>query len=395
MANRGLWRAPHLPLFLLASVWAKLVPLIWLAPDLVCDPVAWHRQELFSGVAGAAMGGYLLTALPHWISQSGRGDAVPGHGPLATQLLVLAWGLGRVLGAPCTSDAWALAGLCLYPIGLATALVRPIIAARAWGRLPTALAPLLLVLIAVRLRLAADSLTAVLGIALLVALVGGRILPAFLRARAGGATTRRIRVPVAGRAADLTLALALAAHLAGLGPRLAGALMLLAALEQGLRLVGWPLAKGLRGGQSDLAVLVVAWLWLPAGLALTGIALRSDAGLPLPTALHALTMGLMGSMVLAVMARAWMRRVPGALRLGWLPGLAFALVQLATILRLAMPGQTAAAALCWSAAWGLACAAAIAALIRPVPHPVLSARRAPAPPIAAEDGPAAGIRSSR
>jgi uncharacterized protein involved in response to NO len=261
--------------------------------------------------------------------------------------------------------------------------------------LPTALAPLLLVLIAVRLRLAADSLTAVLGIALLVALVGGRILPAFLRARAGGATTRRIRVPVAGRAADLTLALALAAHLAGLGPRLAGALMLLAALEQGLRLVGWPLAKGLRGGQSDLAVLVVAWLWLPAGLALTGMALRSDAGLPLPTALHALTMGLMGSMVLAVMARAWMRRVPGALRLGWLPGLAFALVQLATILRLAMPGQTAAAALCWSAAWGLACAAAIAALIRPVPHPVLSARRAPAPPIAAEDGPAAGIRSSR
>lgn len=281
MTDCGLWRAPHLPLFLLASFWAGVVPLIWLVPGLVCDPVAWHRQELILGVAGAAMGGYLLTALPHWISQSGQDRAGHGHRPRATQLLVLAWGLGRVLGAPCMPDAWALAGLCLYPIGLATALIRPVIAARAWGRLPMALSPLLLVLIAVRLRLAADSQTAVLGIALMVALVGGRIIPAFLRARAGRDTTSRQRPALWAKGADLMLALALAAHLAGLGPRGTGTLLLLAALGQGLRLASWRLAKGLRGGQGDLAVLVMAWLWLPAGLALTGMALRSDAGFPL------------------------------------------------------------------------------------------------------------------
>lgn len=370
--ERGLWRAPHLPLFLLAALWAGLVPLVWLAPGLVCDPVAWHRQELVLGVAGAAMAGYLMTALPHW-------TAGPGVGPGLARGLVLAWGLGRALGLPCLPDALALAGLVLFPLGLTAALVLPVIAARAWGRLPMALAPLLLVGIAVRLRLEGDGLTAALGMAMLVALVGGRIIPAFLRARAGGDTTTRLTVPGAARGADLVLALALAAHLAGLAPQLVGGLLLVAALGQGLRMAGWTLAPGLRGGGSDLLALLVAWVWLPAGLALTGLSLSFAAGLPLPTALHALTMGLMGTMILAIMARAWARRVPGALRLGPVLVLALAFLQLATLLRL-FQSDPGLAALCWSAGWALASAVALAALFRPVPHPVLSARRPPLAP---------------
>lgn len=374
MADFGLWRAPHLSLFLLASLWAALVPLVWLAPGLVCDPVAWHRQELMLGVAGAAMGGYLLTALPHWIRQGGPDDVGPGCSPRITQALVLAWGAGRLMGAPCLPDAGALAGLCLYPLGLATALTLPVIAARAWARLPMALAPLLMLLIAVRLRLAGDSLTAVLGIALLVALVGGRIIPAFLRARAGHDTARRVALPISARLADLVLALAIPVHLADLGPGWTSLLLILAAMGQAARMTGWPLAQGMRGGQADLAGLVIAWLWLPLGLTLVGMALHPATGLSLPTALHALTIGLMGSMMFAVMARAWMRRVPGALRPGPMLGLAFACVQLAAVLRfvLASPGP---AALCWTLGWTLATAASALALVRPVPRPVLSARR--------------------
>ena len=58
------------------------------------------------------------------------------------------------------------------------------------GALPIALAPLGLVLVAIRLRLDGDGLTAVLAMALLVALVGGRIVPAFLAARAGSRASR-------------------------------------------------------------------------------------------------------------------------------------------------------------------------------------------------------------
>lgn len=373
----GLWRAPHLPLFLLASLWAGLVPLVWLAPGLVCDPLAWHRQELPLGAAGAAMGGYLLSALPHWLKQTGRETGTVTCGPAATRLLVLAWVLGRVLDGPCMPDALALVGLGLFPLGLVACLVVPLTRAGAWRRLPIALAPLLLLLIALRLRLASDSLSAVLGMTLLVALVGGRIIPAFLRSRAGFDTAGREPRSAGARLADLALGLALAAHLAGAGPGWSGALLLVAALGQGLRLAGWPLIRGLRGGQSDLVVLVMAWAWMPMGLALVGAAQLDLAGPPLSDALHALTMGLMGSTLLAVMARAWMRRVPGALRLGPALGLAFALVQLATLLRLALPLAPAPAALCWCAAWAIATIASVRALFRPVPHPVLSARRLP------------------
>lgn len=382
----GPWRAPHLSLFLLAALWAGLVPLVWLAPGLVCDPVAWHRQELVLGLAGAAMGGYLLTALPHWLQQAGAPGS-RGGGPVLTRLLVAAWVAGRLAGGPCRPDAAALAVLGLFPLGLAIALALPVIRARIWARLPIALSPLLLVLIALRLRLHADGLSAVLGMSLMVALVGGRIIPAYLGARANngassGTVTEgssRLRLPATGRLADLMLALALAAHLGGAGAAPTALLMLLAALGQGLRMAGWPLARGLKGGQPDLALLVLAWAWLPAGLALVAAALARP-GLPLPApgdGLHALTMGLMGSMILAVMSRAWMRRVPGALRPGPVLLLAAALLHGAALLRLALPQDPLPATLCWSAAWALATGTAAAALRLPVPRPVLSARRAP------------------
>ena len=145
-------------------------------------------------------------------------------------------------------------------------------------------------------------------------------------------------------------------------------------------MTGWPLAKGLRGGQADLAVLVIAWAWLPPGLALLGAALGAGTGPSPATALHALTMGLMGSMILAVMARAWMRRVPGALRLGPTLTLAFGLLQVATLLRLALPQAPLPATLVWSAGWAIATGLAVTALRRTVPRPVLSASRLSPPP---------------
>lgn len=367
----GLWRAPHLPLFLIAALWAGLVPLVWLWPGLTCDPVAWHRQELVLGFAGAAMGGYLLTALPHWLKLAGASGEGISQG--RTVALVAAWGIGRLTGGSCQPDGVALAGLALYPLGLTLCLVAPVIRAGAWSRLPIALAPLLLLLIALRLRLAADSLTAALGMALLCAGVGGRIVPAFLAARAGN---RRGVQPCAWGAwlANGALALALALHLAGAKESWIGAPLLFAAVGQAVRLWHWDLSPAI-GGHRDLVLLLCAWLWLPLGLGLVGAALLG-VGLPRATAVHALTMGLMGSMAFAVMARSWMRRAPGRLTVDRATALAFALVQLSAWLRLGMVdvGEAPAAA-GWTLAWGIAAAHCAAASIRPVPHPILSAAR--------------------
>lgn len=367
----GLWRAPHLSLFLLGSVWAALVPLVWLWPDLSCDPIAWHRQELALGFAGAAMGGYLMSALPHWLKLAGA--EAGGVSPRLTMALVLAWLVGRLTGGACQPDGWALAGLTLYPLGLALTLAVPVARAGAWTRLPIALAPLLLLLIAVRLRLAADGLTAVLGMALLVALVGGRIVPAFLAARAGDRDRRRPMPPLA-RLADGALALALALHLAGVADAWVGGMALVAALGQVLRMRGWALAPALRG-QGDLALLVLAWLWLPLGLGLVGAGLMGTTGLPLATLIHALTMGLMGSMVLAVMTRAMMQRAPGRLLAGRVTALAFALLQLSAALRLVLSDAGAIVVLPWLIAWTIVAGQSALAVIRPVPRPVFSAQR--------------------
>ena len=369
------WRAPHLPLFLLAAVWAGLVPLVWLWPGLSCDPVAWHRQELMLGFAGAAMGGYLLTALPHWLKVAGaRGARVS---PRTTVAVVVVWAIGRVTGGSCQPDGLALAGVALYPLGLSLCLVIPVVRAGARSRLPMALAPLLLLLIAIRLRLAADSLTAVLGLALLIAVVGGRIVPAFLAARASDRNPRR-RMPWDDRLADGVLALTLVLHLVGAGERGVGVLLLAAAFGQAARARRWEMAPLLRGHR-DLALLLCAWLWLPLGLGLVGAALMGVRGLPIATAVHALTMGLMGSMILAVMARGWMRREPGRLLVGRPTAVAFGLLQLAAALRLGM-SDAGAAAVAWQCAWVLAATQCAASLFRPVPHPILSAARETSPP---------------
>lgn len=65
--HHPLWLAPHRPFFLLAGLWAAIVPLAWLAPPgLGPEPLSWHRHEMLFGMGGAAVGGYLLTALPAW-----------------------------------------------------------------------------------------------------------------------------------------------------------------------------------------------------------------------------------------------------------------------------------------------------------------------------------------
>jgi len=381
-AGKRFWDAPHLPLFLLAAVWAVLAPLVWLFPDWSDDPVGWHRQELILGFAGAAMGGYLLTALPHWLKQAGDGARGRVPGRRAVQSLVLAWGVGRIAAAQPGDGPLVMLGIGLYPLGLSLCLLVPVLSARLWRRLPIALAPVGLLAVGVGLRLGGDGLTAALAMALIVAVVGGRIVPAFLASRAGYATpAQRAALSLTGRLAELTMALALVSHLLGMTDGATGWLLLAAAVGQIARTRRWPLSVGLAGGQADLAMLIIGWLWLPVGLILTGLALVAPgvlAGLSLPTALHALTMGLMGGMILAIMARASMRRAPGVLQAQIGHKIAFALVMLATVLRVALAGLPEALpvpALLWSLGWTVFAGCAARSVWVPVPHPVLSAAR--------------------
>ncbi|MDP2324784.1 MAG: NnrS family protein, partial [Gammaproteobacteria bacterium] len=118
------------PFFLLGAVFAVVSVLLWLAllhgvggQLPATDPVLWHAHEMLFGFAGAAIAGFLLTAVATW---TGR-PPVTGS-TLGT--LVVAWVAGRVVMA--VGQGWpdlavAIADLT-FPVLLAGLAMREIVA---------------------------------------------------------------------------------------------------------------------------------------------------------------------------------------------------------------------------------------------------------------------------
>ena len=84
------------PFFLLAGIYAVLAVPLWLwiyvrgeAPFATLPPQQWHGHEMIYGFAGAAIAGFLLTAVPSWTESRGFSGR-----PLV--LLAALWTGGRV-----------------------------------------------------------------------------------------------------------------------------------------------------------------------------------------------------------------------------------------------------------------------------------------------------------
>lgn len=372
---------PHKPLFLLTGLWALASPLVWLWPGLVADPAFWHLHEFFFGMAAAAIGGYLLTALPH------RAGAATSLSALC--LLVLAWIAGRgALLWPDATPATRLALALSYPVILCLLLATPLLRARAWGRIWMAVLPLALAgseaaVLAAHLRGEAPAsapLALTLGFTLMIGLIGGRIVPAFTRSRlrhvAPGADLRD------RRAAGWLAALATLAGVLLLGqeetPAAAGAALIVAGALQAWRLAGWrPLAMA---AEPDLLMMQIAFAWLALGLWLAGGGLIWPGILRVEDALHALTMGAMGGMILAIASRPLLPRAAGRLETTPDIGFAFALVSAAAAGRVLLGDAQVAglagyqwAAWLWCAAWSLFVLRGLRHWRRPAPYPILSA----------------------
>jgi uncharacterized protein involved in response to NO len=75
-------------------------------------------------------------------------------------------------------------------------------------------------------------------------------------------------------------------------------------------------------------------LWLVAGTALLGLSLLTEA-VPISAAVHALTAGAMGTMILAVMTRATLGHTGRVLRADKVTVLIYALVSASALLRMA------------------------------------------------------------
>lgn len=335
------------PFFLFAGLWSALAMGAWLASlvggtgmPMAFDPVAWHMHEMIFGFAVAAVAGFLLTAIPNW---TGR---LPLQG---LQLAVLAglWLAGRVAMAwPDLSPAVLAAADLAFLAVLTLACLREVLAGRNWRNLPVIAALLLLLAANASTHAAqsgavpADGTGARLGVAtlsMLIALVGGRIVPSFTRNWLSKAGADRLPAP-AGRYDTMCLlvtAVALAAWTIESASVPTGVLCVLAGVLLAIRMARW---RGLATlGEPLLAILHLGYAWLAVGLLLTGAAGIVPETVPAAAGLHALTAGAVGTMTLAVMTRASLGHSGRALTADAATLAVFAAVTGAVLARVAAP----------------------------------------------------------
>ena len=360
------------PFFFMAGLWAALAMILWImllsgyaVLPTAFDPVSWHAHEFLFGYLAAVMAGFLLTAVPNWTG----GLPVTGW-PLGG--LAALWLLGRIavaVSAHLTPISVALIDLSM-PVVLAAAMGREIVAGKNWQNLPVM--GLLTLYIGANVlfhteaatgNYAADGTGERLGLAaaiMLIALVGGRIVPSFTRnwlVRRADTTLPAPPMQRFDKLALVILAAALILWIAAPLTRAAGLALALAGVLHLVRLAHW---AGHRCTAEPLVwVLHVGYAFIPLGALAVAAAILMPAGPGAVTAQHLWTAGAVGVMTLAVMTRATLGHTGQALSAG--PGtLALYLLAILAVLTRAVAGMFVANAawiyalsgLCWIGAFG-------------------------------------------
>ncbi len=300
------------PFFFLAALHAGLAIPLWLGIYLggfgiggPMNGLQWHAHEMLFGYVGAVIAGFILTAIPNWT----------GRFPLSGFRLaafVCLWIAGRVacLFAP---DPWlAMTVDMAFPITLAFVVWREVMAGKNWKNAPVAVMIALFACASGADHLSAAGLLnhdlgqrlALAVAAMLIALIGGRIIPSFTRNWLVKRASPSLPMPFGtlDKTALSTTAAATMGWVVLPGTILVGMLLLAAGVLLAARLYRW---RGLATlGEPILFVLHTGYGWLCAALMLLGFANLLPDTIPQSSALHALTAGAIGTTTLGVMTRA-------------------------------------------------------------------------------------------
>ncbi len=303
--------------FLSAGLYGLFVGLVWglwlvapyMSPEYGMSPPMWHAHEMIFGYATAALGGFFLTAVPNW---TGAPEARARFVTLAAGL----WLAGRMA-------MWFSGMLPPVLVAVADLAFVPILAAKIATQLIRRPKPQnMIFLLLLSYIWIADLLThlewmgvttdtlqtglrvGLLSLCAMIAILGGRITPAFTRNAMKRAGVTEDGWPISVARLDqagmiLALILPLCVLVLGVGS-VAGAVALVFGVVQILRMARWrarwaarqPILLALHLGLGMLALGLILW-----GLAVLGVGNEVAA-------VHILGIGCVGGMTLAVMSRA-------------------------------------------------------------------------------------------
>lgn len=332
----------------LYSIFAMLIWLGWLSGQYDSRPIVhfsenvlpyqWHAHEMIFGYIVAVMAGFFLTAVPNW---TGTKEAKT----IFVSLSGLLWLSGRIaVWFSGSIDPLLVAVIDLAFVPLLALNILPRLARKSQARnivflfLLTALftANLLVHLEWMGLMPGTAESGVRLGVfvsAAMIAIVGGRVVPAFTRnalTRVGRTQNLPVNTPWLDRAGILSAVLTALASLPAVPPVILAVLCLMAGFFNLARLFGW------RGwmtiGNPILWILHLAFLLLGSGYLVYGAALLSGF-LSETAALHLLAVGAVGSMTLAMMTRASLGHSGRSLNVSMPVVMAYFSVVLAAIIR--------------------------------------------------------------
>ena len=403
-ALRTLLTVAFRPFFLAAALWGAIAVGLWIAMLTIglrlpsrLDPLDWHIHAMLFGFAPAAVAGFLLTAIANW---TGR----PPVSGVRLGLLAGLWLLGRLdelLSA--LWPAWlAIAADLAFPLALAAVVAHELIVTRNRRNYPM-IVPILVISIAqwlmdLGVQGGDGALTGygwrlgLVALLILISVVGGRIVPSFTHNWLLGRSSDRLPPPVGGldRASPVVLHTALVGWVFFPAARPIGMALLVGAALTLWRLLRWRGAA--TRSEPLLLILHVGYLWLALGVAALAAA-NLDSAFALGAAIHALTVGAIGTMILAVMTRVSRGHTGRTLAADGPSVLIYALVVLAAAARIAAAFAIAArqsllvsAAALWVGAFGLFLVRYAPVLLRP---------RGSAERTASPAAPAVSIASSR
>lgn len=376
--SHGLHRAESLrtflsyafrPFFLAAAGWSAIAIALWIATLTAglrlptrFDPLNWHIHEMLFGFVLAAVAGFLLTAIPNWTGRR------PVSGALLGSLLGL-WLLARIDAMACEWVApWLAIAIDIgFPLALAVVVAGEIIAARNRRNYPI-IAPVVVLGAANLLMDLSLEGFGVLGsygwrlalaaILILVSVIGGRIVPTFTRNWLVNRRKKSLPSPTGAidRASLGVLHAALMVWVFLPTASITGFVLLAGAALNLWRLLRW------RGTETRseplLLILHIGYGWLVLGVAALGVA-TLDTTFPLSAAIHALTAGAIGTMILAVMTRVTRGHTGRELTADIATNVIYGLVILAAAVRVAaaLDGDARAlllgSAALWISAFGL------------------------------------------